>query len=155
MRALSSTTSAQIGRLLLNHLMAEHYMDACLACVADEDVDWEGAQLSFAQKLSLLGGKGGVLAEMGLLPGLRRLNRIRNQAARDLTAQLTSVDVAPMSQHLARHLKKSSLVLPADPVKIVDTFTAVACASMLGVVAGFLGAKHLTRATAGAKYADG
>jgi hypothetical protein len=143
-RALPSATAAQIGRVLLNHLMAEHYMDACLPCVWDEDVDWDAARLTFSQKLSLLGGKGSVLTHLGLVPGFRRLNRIRNQIAHDLESELTTQDVKPMRDHLVARSKKR-LAIPTEPMKVIDTFVALACASMLGFIAGFRAGKHMAR----------
>ena len=151
LRVLPKASSARIGGLLLNHLMAEHYLQACLDLVGDDDVAWEEARLTFAQKLSLLGGKSGVLTELGILPGLRCLNRIRNQAAHDLKAQLTSTDVAPMRSFLTPHFQKARRTLPAEPEKVVDTFTAVACASLLGYVAAYRGARRLGAGSAKSK----
>lgn len=143
-RALPNASAELIGRVLINHLIAEHYLTACLELVGEEDITWDGARLTFGQKIELLGGKGGVLAELSLLGGLKRLNRLRNDLAHQLDRTLTKKDVAPLRAYLLASAQKR-IAVPTEPLLIIDTFTSLACAVLLGYITGTRGARRLGR----------
>lgn len=80
-----------IGRILRAHLFVEHFLTEYLVARNPELGSPEDARLTFAQKLSLIGDATGGVAY--LIPGIRRLNTIRNRLAHNLSADVTADDV--------------------------------------------------------------
>ncbi|MEK6302054.1 MAG: hypothetical protein AABO41_15195 [Acidobacteriota bacterium] len=84
----------------------------------------EEAKLSFAQKLALIG-----TAELGvsyLVPGIRRLNTIRNRLAHTLSAEISTDDVnvflgIALFRALREELAKPGLP-SSDPADILEAF---------------------------------
>ena len=79
-----------IGRILRAHLFVEHFITECLIAFNPALGNLDKARLSFAQKLALIEDYSPELQE--LAGGIRRLNKIRNQLAHRLEAQITEQD---------------------------------------------------------------
>jgi hypothetical protein len=80
-----------IGRILRAHLFVEHFLTEYLIARNPELGSPEDARLTFAQKLTLIGDASSSVAY--LIPGIRRLNTIRNRLAHNLSADVTQDDV--------------------------------------------------------------
>ncbi len=80
-----------IGRILRAHLFVEHFLTEYLQSRNPELGSLEEARASFTQKLALVGN--GTPGTGYLLPGIRRLNGIRNRIAHTLHAEVTDEDV--------------------------------------------------------------
>ena len=82
--------AALMGRILRAHLFVEHFVTEYLQAKNPSLGDLSGARLTFAQKVELLGGADPSVAY--LMPGLCRLNKIRNRLAHTLSASVTKED---------------------------------------------------------------
>jgi len=80
-----------IGRILRCHLFVEHFLTAFLVQRNPELGSVSDARLSFAQKVTLIGQASAGIAY--LIPGIRRLNTIRNRMAHTLAADITTDDI--------------------------------------------------------------
>ena len=113
-----------IGRILRSHLYVEHYMTEYLVQANPRLGSLQDAKLSFAQKLNLLDSKNPAIAR--ILPGVKRLNKIRNQLAHNLNASVTTDDagvfLSEPSFHALRVERFRDKALPADPLHILEEF---------------------------------
>jgi hypothetical protein len=82
-------TSA-IARILRAHLFVEHFLSEFIQARNPDLGSLDEARITFAQKVSLVGI--GTPGMAHLLPGLRRLNSIRNRLAHSLRAEVTKED---------------------------------------------------------------
>jgi hypothetical protein len=85
-----------IGRILRAHLFVEHFLTLYLQRRNPELGSLEGARASFSQKVALIDN--GNPGTAYLLPGIRRLNSIRNRIAHTLHAEVTEDDVKAFLQ---------------------------------------------------------
>ncbi|MGX5663637.1 hypothetical protein [Diaphorobacter nitroreducens] len=81
---------SEIGRILRAHLFVEHYLTQYLAQANPRLGSLSDARATFAQKVSLLDVDNPDIAAM--LPGIKRLNAIRNRLAHNLGAQISDDD---------------------------------------------------------------
>ena len=114
-----------IGRILRAHLFVEHFLTEYLIARNPELGSPEDARLTFAQKLTLIGDATGGVAY--LIPGIRRLNTIRNRLAHNLSADLTPDDVnvfLGIELFKAMRDESSKPNKPSvDPIAILEDFS--------------------------------
>lgn len=79
-----------LGRILRAHLFVEHYLTRLLVTRNPRLGSPGEARLTFQQKVALVGNVGPDLRE--LLPGLRRLNAVRNRLVHTLRASVSVED---------------------------------------------------------------
>lgn len=79
-----------IGRILRAHLFVEHYVGEYLALANPRLGSLTEARATFAQKVALLDGINPDIA--AILPGVKRLNAIRNRLAHNLGTHVTEDD---------------------------------------------------------------
>lgn len=113
-----------IGRILRSHLYVEHYMTEYLSKANPRLGSLREAKLTFAQKLNLLDSTNPAIARV--LPGIKRLNKIRNQLAHNLDASVTNEDAAVFlnepSFNALRVERFRGKELPTDPLFILEEF---------------------------------
>lgn len=80
-----------IGRILRAHIFVEYFMTKCLQTINPNLGDLDGARVTFSTKLKLLKGYSRHIDMM--LPGIRRLNAIRNRMAHSLEAIIDDKDI--------------------------------------------------------------
>ncbi|MGY8656066.1 MAG: hypothetical protein ACKVJX_20795 [Verrucomicrobiia bacterium] len=80
-----------IGRVLRAHLIVEHYLTAYLQGANPKLGDLDDAKVGFAKKVDLLGNTNSLFSS--LVPGIRRLNTVRNRLAHNLSVSVTTDDV--------------------------------------------------------------
>lgn len=85
-----------LGVVLISHLSVEHYIDDWLAAASPSIWPVWKARLSFSQKISLLEGADPTIE--WLLPGMVRLNRIRNDLAHRIDAEIREEDLEPIQK---------------------------------------------------------
>lgn len=142
-----------IGVVLICHLQIEHYIDHLLRLLSAGQLDFEGAGLSFAQKVKLLSQSDSPLAELNLLAAIRELNALRNRLSHRLDDRRTEANVTAMRAALQRHFR-SDVAIPNEPFKVVEVFTAVAVAGLVGYIAAFDAAKNPVVAAALTRQTD-
>lgn len=113
-----------IGRILRAHLFVEYFLTEYLAARNPELGSFEEARLSFAQKVALVGTSAGDVSY--LLPGIRRLNTIRNRLAHGLHADVSAEDAEVFlgvdlfrAMRNARHAPQCP---SKNPVDVLDEF---------------------------------
>lgn len=92
MRQRWSQDVEAIGRILRSHLYVEHYLTEYIEKANPRLGSVAKARLTFAQKLELVDQNDHSLAEV--LPGIKRLNVIRNRLAHRLSTVVTEEDAA-------------------------------------------------------------
>ena len=85
-----------LATVLRCHLVAEHFLSEYLAAANPAVVDWDGARLTFAQKLAL--AENAMSAVAFITPGLACLNRARNRFSHRLDVVLDSTDLGPIEE---------------------------------------------------------
>jgi hypothetical protein len=113
-----------IGRILRAHLFVEHYMTEYLAKTNPRLGDLNQARLSFSQKTELLEPSNPDMAD--IVPGIKRLNKIRNRLAHKLNVQVTKEDSSFFlkSERFAalRSVREREKPLSPDPLDILEDF---------------------------------
>ena len=141
LRRLRGATNRSIGIVLVCHLQIEHYLDHLLRVLTEGDLNFEGAALSFNQKVKLLSRDGSPLMDLHLLIGIRELNALRNRLSHDLEHRPTKASVAGMRAALHSRFRGHGST-PTDVFKVVEVFTVMAVASLVSYVAAFEAVKN-------------
>lgn len=115
-----------MGRVLRSHLIVEHYMTAYLQKVNPNLGVIDEARIGFAQKVDLLGDHDILITE--LIPGIRRVNTVRNRLAHNLSVSVTQDDVNSFSSigiywAMRKESEKRSPKFGAEPLDIYDHFS--------------------------------
>jgi hypothetical protein len=118
--------TGKIGRILRAHLFVEHFLTEHLQAKNPNLGSIDEARVTFAQKISLVDPSRPEVAY--LLPGIRRLNIIRNRIAHSLHADVTKADANVFLQvELFKAMrnesaKRSRTLLSTDPIDIMEDF---------------------------------
>ncbi len=124
LNAVWKQDSLTIGRILRAHVFVEHFLNELLRAKNPGLGPLDKARLTFAQKVSLVGPESPEVED--LLPGIRRLNQIRNRLAHSLHADLTTEDAdvllncslfRAMRDEDARHISEIASTKPIDVVE--------------------------------------
>jgi hypothetical protein len=117
-----------IGRILRAHLYVEHYLTENIRAKNPALGSLEDARLTFAQKVALLDIRGPAVAS--LVPGIRRLNAIRNRISHTLRAEVTSEDADVFLANELFRLLRDKAAEPdtpsTDPVDVLEAFAKLA-----------------------------
>lgn len=115
-----------IGRILRAHLFVEHFLTEFIQSRNPELGPLDEARISFAQKVALLGA--GSAGTSYLIPGIRRLNKVRNRLAHTLRAEVTDDDANAFLQiDMFRAMReekarRESRTANADPIAVLEEF---------------------------------
>jgi hypothetical protein len=82
--------SDMLGRILRSHLVVEHYLTLWIQHQNKNLGSISDAKLSFSNKIALVGKSD--LSVIDLVPGLKRLNKIRNRIAHNLSVEILKED---------------------------------------------------------------
>jgi hypothetical protein len=126
--------ASDIGDILHAHLVVEHYLLLCAQHQHPSLPDLSTQRLKYDQRLALLSLDNPLMK--ALLPGLRKLNKIRNDLAHQLHLEVVADDVKAMlacAPYTAMR-KAGGYTIPEAPAKIVVDFAHFA-ASMLNTMA--------------------
>lgn len=114
-----------IGRLLRAHLFVEHFLTEYLASRNPQLGSLEKARLTFSQKLNLIGNS--TDGPSFLIPGIKRLNQIRNRIAHNLGAEITKSDVEVFLGIKEFESLRKELAAPAKPseeaIHLIEEFS--------------------------------
>jgi hypothetical protein len=128
MRSQWNQNITAIGRILRAHLFVEHYLTEHLQQVNPRLGDIDEARLTFAHKVQLLDGNGPP-AVTYLIPGIKRLNAVRNRLAHNLAATVTNEDAAVFASCLSRFSNMNASPGEA-PLDALDRFAEFAASSL-------------------------
>lgn len=115
-----------MGRVLRSHLIVEHYMTAYLQKINPNLGSIEETKIGFAQKVELIGDSNFLIHE--LIPGIRRINRVRNRLAHNLSEVVNEDDVRAFRSisiywaMRAESEKRRVAPLGKEPLDIYDHF---------------------------------
>jgi len=113
-----------IGRLVRAHLVVEHFLTTYLAAANPSLGDLEAARLSFAQKLELALNPASVLLVIG--PGIRALNKLRNQLVHRLECHMPEADLEPFRRFITIRNEGIGLPVP-EGIELIEEFSKTAC----------------------------
>lgn len=102
-----------IGRILRAHLFVEHFVTECLVSFNPALGDIKDARLTFAQKLTLIEDYS--VETKDLARGIKRLNKIRNQLAHNLSGKVTDEDKESLLSIMSFRALRNELAKPASP----------------------------------------
>lgn len=138
--AMWDQNADSIGRILRAHLFVEHFLTELLQAKNPRLGSLDNARLGFAQKVSLLGTE---LSEIqDLVPGIRRLNKIRNRVAHSLHANLTAEDAETLlSCGFFRAMREESARVRSqtssqEPLVVIEDFALHVGARIQSSVSG-------------------
>jgi hypothetical protein len=86
--------ASDLGAILICHLAIEHYLDEWLTAANPATKPIGKTRLTFVQKLDLADDADSLIQM--LMPGLMQLNRIRNQLAHNMEAQISKEELEPI-----------------------------------------------------------
>jgi hypothetical protein len=124
-----------LGYLLSCHLIIEHYLDHLLATHPGADFGWEGARLTFGQKVALISGLK-FPEPYNFPPAIKHLNTLRNRFGHNINAKLSEEDLLPLRQLLVKCTEKSGTPddVPSEPKEVLSLFTSLACTYFAGAI---------------------
>lgn len=102
-----------IGRILRAHLFVEHFVTECLASFNPALGNIKEARLTFAQKISLIEDYSDETKELST--GIKRLNKIRNQLAHNLSGNVTDQDKESLLSVTSFKALREALAKPSVP----------------------------------------
>jgi hypothetical protein len=123
-----------VGRILICHLLLEHYINMFIELETSKEFDFNNARLSFSQKLKLI-SKIESFKEVGIIKGIEILNKIRNKFSHNLKVQIDSNDIVYIKSVVDKIGTNESS--PADDneysdLATIESFTSMTCAFMAG-----------------------
>jgi hypothetical protein len=122
-----------IGKVLSYHLILEHYLEKFLEIATPSYLKWEKAGLTFGQKVSLVGSEKGPLKFMSLREGIAAVNKIRNGFSHNLESKFNPEHISVLKKCLVANNKARQKEMDRlDDLKILETFTYVACSFFAG-----------------------
>lgn len=114
-----------IGRVLRAHLFVEHFMTRYILSKRNEFKNESVERASFARKVDLI-ARGDVIVLNELIPGIRRLNKIRNKLAHNLFIELDSESTEEFYKSSSFWLLRIELAKPntpsMEPVAVIEDF---------------------------------
>ncbi|HEX8322480.1 MAG TPA: hypothetical protein VF595_01085 [Tepidisphaeraceae bacterium] len=115
-----------IGRILRAHLFVEHYLTAYLQAKNPQLGSLDAARVTFSQKIALLENASIVITE--LIPGIRKLNAVRNRIAHTLKPSVDADDAnvfrqAQLFQAMRKEgAKRFPRPLAVEPLELLEEF---------------------------------
>ena len=119
--------ASSIGRILRAHLFVEHFLTALITAKNPKLGSLEKARLSFVQKVELLDTDS--LQIRDLLPGIRRLNSVRNRLAHTLHADISKddaqcfLDCAIFRAMREESYRRKPTIPSDDPLDVLEDFS--------------------------------
>jgi len=118
-----------VGTILRCHLVVEHFLDEYLAAAHPGIVDLDSIRLTFAAKLQLAYHPHTSMAMA--MPGLKCLNKLRNQLAHRLDVDVASLEIEPIEEFVRIWRTAGGYEVPKGLAAIED-FTQFACTFFSG-----------------------
>lgn len=120
-----------VGRILICHLIIEHYINIFIELEASKAFDFTGAKLTFSQKLKLI-YKVEAFKERGIIKGIETLNKIRNKFSHNLTVQIDEADIIFLKEVVDNIHKPEADEHVYSDLAVIELFTSMTCAFMAG-----------------------
>ena len=144
-----------VGRILRAHLVVEHFLTEYLEACNPKLPSLRKAGLTFDQKVRLLSNDDAAINSA--IPGIRRLNQIRNRIAHNLALELTTEDRSAFLgvqffSALRREKQKRGMSVGEDPIDVLEDFSKLAASWLQSGANG--SSEKLTRAISRAAKQD-
>lgn len=131
-----------VGIFLSCHLIIEHYIDAFLESYSPAPFDWNSANLTFAQKISLISGLKQFPEPYTIPSVLKHFNSIRNKLSHNVSFVLSVEALLPETQFLQKISSRVGLS-DLDSVKaILDEFTSMVCVYFASAITHCIDQRH-------------
>ena len=122
-----------LGYLLSCHLIIEHYLDHFISGLGHAELAWEGAKLTFGQKISLISKLSRFKDPYNLPPVIKHLNSLRNRFSHKISTKLAKEDLIPFQEFLLK-LTKDKAKIPTETLDLLSFFTTMVCAYLAGSI---------------------
>ena len=134
-----------IGFFLSCHLVIEHYLDEFLVAYSPAPFDWDSANLTFGQKVSLISTLK-QFPEPYIIPAvLKHFNSLRNKLSHNVKF-VVSIDVLlPEIQFLQKITAREKLTAfdeLTDIKSVLDKFTGMVCVYLASAITHCAEQKH-------------
>jgi hypothetical protein len=129
---ISSIDYETVGRILICHLIIEHYIINFLAVNTRPDISWTDAKLTFYQKILLL-KKMSPFSDNDLIKGVEIVNNIRNKFSHNLNATIEESKIRELKKiinDMGNEIDK--LPLTFEKIALIELFTSLFCSYMAG-----------------------
>jgi len=129
-----------IGRILICHLLIEHYLTKFIELETPKGYNWDESRLTFSQKLKLV-NKHSILSKFHLIEGMTLINKIRNRFSHNIKAKIISSDITSLKKviiEFQKQVNSSSEIVISGDIEIIETFTTFA----LSFIAGYCSKRH-------------
>ena len=113
------------SQVILLHLILERHMEIYIQKNNPKLGDIRETKITFYNKLKLIGSNNEAITKM--LPGIKKINSIRNDYAHNLAHKISRDDLNPLIQILSEG-KKKEVVREMDTYTILLNFSMLCCA---------------------------
>lgn len=125
-----------IGRVLICHLVIEHYINNLLSLNTRPDIDWAKARLTFFQKIVLIKKmKIFIDNDFDFVKGIEIINNIRNSFSHKINASIEKSKIKELSS-ITKKLdvggRLNKLPIELENVAIIEFFTKIFCTYIAG-----------------------
>ncbi|WP_313338979.1 hypothetical protein [Stutzerimonas nitrititolerans] len=125
---LDNVDFEKIGHFLSSHLVIEHYMEKYISAYSPAPFNWEGAGLTFNQKIILMSGLKHFPEPFNIPPVLKHLNSVRNKLSHKIDFELSDEHLLPIRQFISKTTKPEAGLSDGDFESTLSTFTMLVCA---------------------------
>lgn len=131
-----------VGFFLSCHLVIEHYLDEFLVAYSPAPFDWESANLTFGQKVSLI-SKLKQFPEPYTIPAvLKHFNSLRNKLSHNVKFVVSMDILLPEIQFLQKITKGEHVKSLTDVAQVLDLFTGMVCVYFASAITHCVEQRH-------------
>ncbi len=133
-KRLSGIDFEIVGRILICHLIIEHYLTNLIELKTSKEFDWSETKLTFAQKQKLT-RKIDALAETKFSRGIEIVNKIRNKFSHNLLAKIDEayiLELRTIINTFRKSQKSEEISTEYEEIAVVEIFTSMVCAFIAG-----------------------
>lgn len=141
-KSFSDVDFELVGLFLSCHLIIEHYLEEFLSAYSPAPFNWEGANLTFGQKVSLVSDLKQFPEPWSIPAALKHFNSIRNKLSHDVAFVLSMDILLPEVQFLGKISERKNLPVLDDVRAVLDEFTTMVCIYLASAITHCAEQKH-------------
>ncbi|MDP1744546.1 MAG: hypothetical protein Q8L90_03150 [Bacteroidota bacterium] len=124
-----------IGKILVCHLIVEHYISKVIEFITPKEFDWDDSRLTYNQKISLIRKVTFLHHRGNIVRGLKLINAIRNQYSHNLNATIKREDIEELRNFInSFNDLKGERQMPKNvtDINVIEIFTQSLCTFLAG-----------------------
>ncbi|MFU6376380.1 hypothetical protein ACM792_14455 [Metapseudomonas otitidis] len=131
-----------VGVFLSCHLVIEHYVEEFIRAYSPASFGWDGAGLTFGQKISLIAGLKNFQEPYTIPSVLKHFNSLRNKLSHDVRFVLTGEVLLPEVQFLKKVTAADIDLNFSDTKLVLQEFTSMVCVYFAAIITHCSEQKH-------------